>query len=250
MSDLFTLLEVVEPTALRDWMSLDSRQSVLRLQLHWTDATAYAPFLAHARAAVTTTFAPNTSCRFVGPGYEMVARLSSLLNDLRGAFQLAFLLEFLLEATTPGDFSPGDSAKPDRLVAEPAARARGSDLDGVFDMRVDIHTLLLAPIALGVVTDDTAHFMHGVRQRISTTGNVEQALTETMRDGGRSIVINKATLTAGFGVYLVAGMQGMQKLARLVMLTIVLSLLADLGFTPALVRITFRRYGRVLAQST
>jgi predicted RND superfamily exporter protein len=111
---------------------------------------------------------------------------------------------------------------------------------GFAGLPVDIHTLLLAPIALGVVTDDTAHFMHSVKQRLAASGDVEDALGHTLSHVGRSIVINGATLTAGFGVYLAASMQSMQRLAILVVLTIALSLLADLVFTPALIRIAFR----------
>jgi predicted RND superfamily exporter protein len=82
--------------------------------------------------------------------------------------------------------------------------------------------------------------MHSVKERMAATGDVEDALGHTLCHVGRSIVINGATLTAGFGVYLAASMQSMQRLAILVVLTITLSLLADLVFTPALIRVAFR----------
>ncbi len=53
--------------------------------------------------------------------------------------------------------------------------------------------------------------------------------------------MNGATLAAGFAVYLAASMQSMQRLALLTTLTIVLALLCDLVFTPALVRRSFAR---------
>jgi uncharacterized protein len=237
VSDLFTLAEMFAPDALRKLVSLDSRRVQLRLQLRWTHAQAYEPFLAHARAAAAEILGPQVRTHFAGAGYEMVAVLSTLLHDLRGSFLLAFLLEALTLALFLRTVRLGLIAMLPNLL--PVLMVLGCM--GFAGASVDVHTLLLAPIALGIVTDDTAHFMYSVRRQIRATGDVEHALRETLREVGRSITINGATLTAGFGVYLAASMQSMQRLALLVMLTIVLSLLADLVFTPALVRVTFSR---------
>jgi uncharacterized protein len=235
--DLFTLLELMEPSTLGRFVSPDSNQTLLNLQLRWTHATAYEPFLSHARAAVAATLGPHARTRLMGLGHDMVAFMSSLLVDLQGSFALAFLLEAATLSLFLRGFRLGLIALLPNLL--PVLLVLG--MMGFAGMSVDVHTLLLAPIALGVVTDDTAHFMYSVRREIAELGDVERALHDTLQHVGRSIVINGATLMAGFGVYLAASMQSMQKLAVLVMLTIALSLLADLVFTPALVRFAFRR---------
>jgi uncharacterized protein len=163
-----------------------------------------------------------------------------LLRDLSGSFALAFLLEAACLAIFLGTLRLGLIALLPNLL--PVLLVLG--FMGATGIPVDTHTLLLAPIALGVVTDDTAHFMYSVRRLLAQGMDVERALSETLQHVGRSIVINGAILSAGFGVYLFASMLSMQRLAVLVVVTIALSLLADLVFTPVLIRIAFRKLAR------
>jgi predicted RND superfamily exporter protein len=234
--DLFAFIEWLAPDALSRFVSVDSKQTLMRVQLRWTHAAAYAPFLEYARKSATEILGPQANVKFMGAGFDMVAVFSLLLRELQGSFTLAFLLEMATLAIFLRAFRLALIALLPNLLPVVMVLA----FMGFAGLPVDIHTLLLAPIALGVVTDDTAHFMHSVKQRMATSGDVEDALSHTLSHVGRSIVINGATLTAGFGVYLAASMQSMQRLAILVVLTITLSLVADLVFTPALIRIAFR----------
>jgi predicted RND superfamily exporter protein len=239
--DLFAFVEWLAPEALSRFVSADSEQARMRVQLHWTDAAAYAPFLVHARESANEIMGSSANVRFMGAGFDMVAVLSSLLSELQGSFTLAFVLEAATLAIFLGAVRLSLVAMLPNLLPVVMVLA----FMGLFGLRVDIHTLLLAPIALGVVTDDTAHFMYNVKRRLFESGDVEDAINHTLSHVGRSIVINGATLTAGFGIYLAASMQSMQRLAVLVMLTIILSLIADLVFTPALIRATLGGAKRV-----
>jgi predicted RND superfamily exporter protein len=234
--DLFAFIEWLAPDVLSRFVSVDSEQTRMRLQLRWTHAAAYVPFLDYARKSAAEILGPNASVKFMGAGFDMVAVFSQLLRELQGSFTLAFLLEVVTLAVFLRGVRLALIAMLPNLLPVLMVLA----FMGFTGLPIDIHTLLLAPIALGVVTDDTAHFMHSVKQRLAATGDVEDALNHTLCHVGRSIVINGATLTAGFGVYLAASMQSMQRLAILVVLTITLSLLADLVFTPVLIRIAFR----------
>jgi predicted RND superfamily exporter protein len=232
LNDLFVLIELLDPATLRRFSTLDGGQTVIDLQLRWQHASAYEPFLRYAETGARAIFGQRARVRLMGSGYEMVAVQSTLLRDLVNSFGAAFLLEAAVLALFLRDLRLGLIAMIPNLL--PVLLVLG--FMGFAGIPVDIHTLLLASIALAVVADDTAHFMYCVRRSFADSGDIEAALSHTFQHAGWSILVNGATLTAGFGVYLAASMQSMQRVAILTMLTIALALAADLLFTPALVR--------------
>ena len=52
---------------------------------------------------------------------------------------------------------------------------------------LDVFTVLIGGIALGLVVDDTIHILHGFRRNFEETGSIEQATAETMRTTGRAL---------------------------------------------------------------
>ena len=70
----------------------------------------------------------------------------------------------------------------------------------VFRIRLDSGTVMIATIALGLVVDDTCHFLVRLRQRTRMQESLPEAIAETMRQTGRPIILTSVILVLGFAV--------------------------------------------------
>lgn len=99
---------------------------------------------------------------------------------------------------------------------------------------LDMFTMLIASIAIGLSVDDTVHFMYHYRQyRLNGIDN-ENAIKLTLENSGRAMMITTAVLALGFFVFMASAMNNLFYFGLLTGLTILLALLADFIIAPAL----------------
>jgi predicted RND superfamily exporter protein len=89
-------------------------------------------------------------------------------------------------------------------------------------------------IIIGVVVDDTIHFLFHYREEFKKTRSYEQALQDTLGTTGRPLLFTTLTLSCGFAVLLFSDVAGVVKFGGLGCLTFLVALAADLFITPAI----------------
>ncbi len=99
---------------------------------------------------------------------------------------------------------------------------------------VDLFTMLIGCIALGLAVDDTIHFMHGFKSCHDKTGNAESAVFETLHSTGRAMLITTCVLSLGFFIFMLADMKNIFNFGFLTGITIIMALLSDYFIAPAL----------------
>ena len=67
---------------------------------------------------------------------------------------------------------------------------------------MDMVTILIGSVILGIAVDDTIHFMHSFRRYLDKTGDMYQSIQDTLMTSGRamlftSIVLSLAVLVMG-----------------------------------------------------
>jgi len=102
------------------------------------------------------------------------------------------------------------------------------------NMPLDMFTLLIGSIAIGLAVDDTIHFMHNFKRYYLETGDVSKAIEETFFTTGKAMVITSIVLSLGFFAYLGASMISIQNFGVITGSVIIFALLADLLLAPAL----------------
>jgi predicted RND superfamily exporter protein len=105
---------------------------------------------------------------------------------------------------------------------------------------LDVFTVLVAGIALGLVVDDTLHILNGFRRDFAATGDVEHAIVLTMRTTGRALLFTTLVLTAAFAIYGFSGALSIQRFGLLTALAIALAFVFDLLLSPALLALVYR----------
>ncbi|MDE2789904.1 MAG: MMPL family transporter [Paracoccaceae bacterium] len=114
----------------------------------------------------------------------------------------------------------------------PAAMAFG--LWGYLSGAIGLGASVVAAVAIGIIVDDTIHFMAKYMKGRQKGLSSPEAVRATFRAVGPALWATTAILTAGFLVFASSGYEPSWALGVLVSITICLALIADLLLLPAL----------------
>ncbi|MFQ5665584.1 MAG: RND family transporter [Candidatus Binatia bacterium] len=103
----------------------------------------------------------------------------------------------------------------------------------LLDIPLDVGTVMIAGVALGLVVDDTIHFLYRVREHVQQTRDARRALALAMRGCGRPIVFTSIVLSLGFSVLVLASFNPVIHFGILASVVILLALVFDLVVLPA-----------------
>ncbi|HFE37811.1 MAG TPA: hypothetical protein ENK06_05255, partial [Gammaproteobacteria bacterium] len=105
---------------------------------------------------------------------------------------------------------------------------------GYFGIPLDVDTLIVAPLMIGIVVDDTIHFLTHYREEIIKHNDKYLAISKAFREVGQAIVFTSIILSASFLTFLLLEHQGMKHFGLLAAVAIMTALLAELFLLPAL----------------
>lgn len=111
---------------------------------------------------------------------------------------------------------------------------------GVARIHLDVATVLVASIALGIGIDYSIHIITHFSHSLKEHGTIDKALEDTILVSGKAITINVLSVTAGFLVLIFSKLVPLQHFGMLVALSMVGSGLGALTLLPALLVVTFR----------
>lgn len=112
----------------------------------------------------------------------------------------------------------------------PAGIAFG--LWGLFVGEVGLSLSVVTGMTLGIIVDDTIHFMSKYL-KAAKTQNLEEALHTAFNLVGKALVVTTVVLAAGFGILALSTFRLNASMGLLTAMTIVLALLVDFFFLPA-----------------
>ncbi len=104
---------------------------------------------------------------------------------------------------------------------------------GFAGIPLDMFTILIGSIAIGLVVDDTLHFLHHFHRYFLETADAARAVEQAMYTTGRAILITTLALSLGFATFMFSEMRNLHLFGLLTATTIVLALLADFLLLPA-----------------
>jgi uncharacterized protein len=114
---------------------------------------------------------------------------------------------------------------------------------GLLDYPLDVITIMIAPMIIGIAVDDTVHYIVHFRQEFETSRSYVAANRGTFRKVGTAIVFTSVILTLGFAIFGLSVVQSMFHMAVLASVGIIAALAADLFFTPVLF-VYFQPFGK------
>jgi len=109
---------------------------------------------------------------------------------------------------------------------------------------LDISTVMIAAIALGIVVDDTIHLIYRFRRERQAGSTVEASLHTAFREVGLPVLATTIILAVGFASLLPARFVPTAYFGGLSALTILVAAVADMLLLPALILVLIRRAGK------
>jgi len=112
---------------------------------------------------------------------------------------------------------------------------------GIYNIPLDMATILIGSIVIGLVVDDTIHFLHHFRRAYEETSSVEAAVRETLNSTGRALVITSLVLCGGFFIYTTSYLASNVRFGLLTGCAVLLALAADFFLVPALLSLVYEK---------
>ncbi len=107
---------------------------------------------------------------------------------------------------------------------------------GWLNISLNVATVMISCIALGIAVDDTIHFLTRYRREIRLDGEVDSAIHRTMLSSGRAIVFTSLIIAAGYAVIIFSSFRPNRYFGLLTAVTMLAALIADLIVLPFLVK--------------
>ena len=217
---------------------LDSQFSKARitLKLPWTGAVKAKKVLEHVKTRVAETFKEETTVT-TGMIPLLINTFANAVNSSASSYLVAFIAITFMMMLILGSVRIGLLS----MIPNLTPIILGLLIMYVMNIPVDVFTLLIGSIAIGLAVDDTIHFMHNFRRYYLESGDSTKAIQQTFFTTGKAMLITTIVLSLGFYSYLFGEMVSVQNFGLLTGSVIVMALLADLLLAPALMIVVAKR---------
>jgi len=201
------------------------------------DAVIYAGLLESEKAPLQAIFGSAGRVEATGSMAVMGRTARAVGESLLRSYGLAFVLVtpfmmVLLRSVRRGLLSMIPNLLP--LIATLGAM-------GALGVPLDVTTLMLGGIILGLAVDDTIHFMYGFQRSVGRSGDVEAAVTETLETTGAALLATSLVLAAGFLVFFMGELENVAHFGVLAAAATLVAFLADVLLAPAMLALLLRR---------
>jgi predicted RND superfamily exporter protein len=239
----FLLFENSGSDDLEDVVDSQFRLTRITLKVPWRDALAYVPFMAD----INDRFASVFGDRQLEGGKPMSVRITGIMalfgrilyaaiHAAAQSYLIAMGVITLMMILLIGDLRLGLISMIPNLG--PILVVLG--IMGWLDIPLDMFTMLIASIAMGLAVDDTVHFMYHFKGYFKQTGSVKEAVGHTLHTAGRAMLTTSIVLSAGFFIFIFASMNNVFFFGLMTGLAILLALVGDLFLSPALMALVTR----------
>ncbi|MBU1668800.1 MMPL family transporter [bacterium] len=221
---------------LEDVVDTQFSKARVTIKLPWTDTVQAVNVLNFVKEESSKTFSED-NVKTTGMIPLLIntfsnAVHSSVVSYFIAAIGISFMMMLILGSVRIGLLS---------MIPNLAPIIVGLLLMYIVKIPLDMFTLLIGSIAIGLAVDDTIHFMHNFRRYYLESGDSAKAIEQTFFTTGKAMVITTIVLALGFFAYLAANMISVQNFGLLTASVIIFALLSDLLLAPALMIVAAKR---------
>jgi hypothetical protein len=110
---------------------------------------------------------------------------------------------------------------------------------GYLNIPLNTYNLIGGSILIGVAVDDTIHFFHNFRRYYLKSGDINFAVSETLRSAGRALLATTLILVASFWMRLFSDLKVVADFGLVLGIALLVAFLADVLLAPALLRVFY-----------
>lgn len=214
---------------------VDSQFSKTRITIKtpWADSVLYEEYIKQVRAAFKEIFRDSATLTVTGEMALMAKAIPAALRSMTKSYAIAFVVITIMMLLLVGDMKTGLVAMFPNIL--PIVLVMG--FIAYLDITLNLNTLMIGSIAMGLVVDDTMHFMYNYRRAYESGLDAKKAVRHTLLGTGRALLITSVVLSAGFLVLLAGTLKTSIQFGFFTSLIIMLALFVDFILAPALMMI-------------
>ncbi|MCK5614292.1 MMPL family transporter, partial [Candidatus Pacearchaeota archaeon] len=209
----------------------------ITIKTPWVDAIICNNFIEDIKNRFNDVLQDKADITITG-GMALMSRvIMAAIYSMARSYVIAFLVITLMMILFIGDIKIGLISMIPNLL--PILIIMG--IMGFAKVPLTMNTLLIGSIAMGLVVDDTVHFIHNFQRYYKETEDAHEAIKETLLSTGRALLITSLVLATGFFVLMFATLNHLVRFGFFTGMAILIALLADFLLAPALMILVTRR---------
>ena len=232
----FLLFENSGSDDLEDLVDTQFRLARFSMRVPWRDTLVYPPFIRDVETRFRGEFGDVADVSITGVMSLLSRTLEAAIHSAAQSYLIAFCVITLMMIALIGRLGTGLISMLPNLAPIVLTLA----LMQVAGIPLNLFTMLVGSIAIGLAVDDTVHFMHHFHRYFERTGNIEDSVRKTLLTSGRAMLVTSIVLSAGFFIFCLASMKNLIDFGLLTGVTILTALVADFVLAPALMALRYR----------
>ncbi|MFO8049664.1 MAG: MMPL family transporter, partial [Desulfosudaceae bacterium] len=212
----------------------------LSIKVPWLDSLGLYNMSRMISGLLQDVFAGRAEVSLTGMSVILARTLPATLNSMYESYLLAGIVISLLMIFLVGDLKTGLLSMFPNLL--PILMVMGAL--GALNVPLDMTSLMIGSIAIGLVVDDTMHFMYNFRRYYDQTGDARKAVRRTLTGTGRALMITSLVLSGGFFMLLAATLPHLSRFGLLLGIIIIVAVLTDFILAPALMILATKQESR------
>lgn len=233
LTQLLFLYEISGGENLSSWLSDDYSTTYVHVELSGYNANDIVLDIADAKAKSQEIF-PDANVYVVGQVVNFAEMNNKLVIGELKSFLGSFIIIAILLILAFSSFKMGLIGMIPNLT--PVVLIGG--IMGYCDMPLDMLTMTIMPMILGIAVDDTIHFINHVKYHFELTRNYKEAILKTFSEIGKTLTMTTVILCAMFLMYTFSPMAMLFNIGTLAIVGLGSALIADYTLTPVLIYLT------------
>ena len=214
----------------------DFQKLKVTLVLPWSDILYYEAFVHELQQQGDDIFGQDTLVQVTGLIALLAGTMVALVKSIAVSYMvaagvIAIMMMLLLNSFRLGLLTMIPNIAPILVVM---------GLMHPFGIELDMLTMLVATIAIGIAVDNTVHFTHHFRHGLELGHDVETAMTDAFSGAGQALFTTCIVLTVGFYVFLFSEVHSIFNLGFLCGTAFLLAMISNFTLTPYLLRWYFK----------
>jgi predicted RND superfamily exporter protein len=215
---------------LEDFVDSSFSQARITFKLPWMEAGEYTEISDKLTKILKDGLGENVEITVTGMVPLFQRTLSAAMSSMAISYAIAFVLIAIMMVILLGSFKIGLISMIPNIL--PIIMTLG--FMSMVNMPLDMFTMLVGAIVIGLSVDDTVHFFHNFAKYHHQGYSTKESVEKTMVGTGRALVATSIVLSLGFYVYMFASLSNLINFGILAGGAITIALFSNIILGPAL----------------
>jgi uncharacterized protein len=207
----------------------DYNEGRVTVRMKNVGSSRYQDIVKNIEGFIKENFPLSIGCTITGIVPLLMDMQGYLIESQIKTFTLAFILIFICIALLLKSARIGMMSMIPNLI--PIAVTLG--VMGYLGIYLDVATIMIASVAIGISVDDTIHFLYRFKSELKKDRDHYLAIQRTLSGVGRALIFTTVVATCGFLIFCLSSFKPIQYFGLLTGISMISALAADLFILPS-----------------